>query len=73
MWALWRDNGHVYVQEHSVLQAELDVRFDPADPYPHVGDRVPAGETGLPIPEWRVEVEHIHAAMLGIRWPESLG
>lgn len=73
MWALWRDNGHVYVQEQSVLQADLAERFDPTDPYPHVGERVPAAENGLPIPEWRVAVEHIHAAMLGIRGPESLG
>ena len=69
MWALWRDDGHVYVQDHSVLPADLDAPFDPGDPYSHVGERIPAAENALPIPEWRVAVEHVHAAMLGIRWP----
>jgi hypothetical protein len=42
MWALWREQGYVYVQEHSVLPADLDSPFDPNDPYPHVGERIPA-------------------------------
>src|SRR5690348_9590063 len=33
MWGLWRDAGHVYVQEHPVVAAELDAPFDPAEPY----------------------------------------
>ena len=69
MWAMWREEGHVYVQEHSVLPGDLDAPFDPNDPYGHVGERVPAAANALPIPEWRVELEHVHAAMLGIRWP----
>jgi hypothetical protein len=73
MWALWRDNGHVYVQEQSVVPADLEVPFDPDDPYVHVGDRIPASENALPIPEWRCDIEHVHAANLGIRWPGSLG
>ena len=73
MWALWREQGYVYVQEHSVLPADLDSPFDPNDPYPHVGERIPAAEQGLPIPEWRVEIEHLHAAMLGIQPPKHLG
>jgi hypothetical protein len=56
-----------------VLPADVDERFDPNEPYAHVGARVPAAENALPIPEWRVDLEHLHAAMLGIRWPKSLG
>jgi hypothetical protein len=73
MWALWREGGSVYVQEHSVLPADLDAPFDPNEPYGHVGERIPAAEYALPIPEWRVGLEHLHAAMLGIRLPRSLG
>lgn len=73
MWALWREDAHVYVQEHSVLPAELDGPFDPNEPYEHIGERVPAAESGLPIPEWCVPVEQLHAAMLGIRWPKYFG
>ncbi|HEU5154008.1 MAG TPA: hypothetical protein VFU03_04725 [Gemmatimonadales bacterium] len=69
MWALWRDASHVYVQEHPVLPAELDAPFDPANPYPHVGQRIPASEEGLAIPEWRLELTDVIAANLGIRWP----
>jgi hypothetical protein len=73
MWALWRDNGHVYVQEQSVVSADLDAPFNPDDPYSHVGERIPASECALPIPEWRCDIEHVQAASLGIRWPRSLG
>lgn len=73
MWALWREDGRVYVQEQSVLPADLDGPFNPNDPYPHVGERIPAAEGGLPIPEWQVAIEHLHAAMLGIRPPKYLG
>jgi len=38
-----------------------------------VGERIRAAEHALPIPEWRVAVEHLHTAMLGIRWPKHLG
>jgi contact-dependent growth inhibition (CDI) system CdiI-like immunity protein len=69
MWALWRDGAHVYVQDHSVHAADLDAPFDADEPYAHVGARIPAAEHGLPIAEWRVDVEYLHAAMLGIRWP----
>lgn len=72
MWALWRDRQHVHVQEHSVLPSDLDAPFDPKEPYAHVGERVPAADNALPIAEWRVEIAHVHAAMLGIRWPGYL-
>lgn len=69
MWGLWRDAGQLYVQEHSVVAAELDDPFDPAQPYAHVGQRIAAAEHGLPIAEWRVDLVHLYAAALGIRWP----
>ena len=72
MWAMWRLDEHVYVQEHVVLAAELDAAFDPNDPYPHLGERVPTTENVLPIPEWRIEFEDLHAAMLGLRGPKYL-
>jgi len=56
-----------------VLPVDLDARFDPNDPYPHVGERIPAAEGRLPIPEWHVAIEHLHAALLGIRLPRFLG
>ena len=73
MWALWRENGNVYVQEQSVVTADLDTPFNPDDPYMHVGERIPASENALPIPEWRCDVEHVLAANPGIRLPKSLG
>ena len=69
MWALWRKREFVYVQDHSVIRADLDAPFDPHDAYAHVGGHVPSAENALPIPEWRVEFEHLQAAMLGIRLP----
>ena len=72
MWALWRNGEHVYVQEHLVLGAELDSPFDPSSPHAHIGERVRAGEHALPIGEWRVEIVHLYAAALRIRWPFRL-
>jgi contact-dependent growth inhibition (CDI) system CdiI-like immunity protein len=73
MFALWRDNGHVYVQEQSVVPADLDGPFDPGALYGYVGERIPVSEYALPIPEWRCDIEHVHAANLGIRWPRLPG
>ena len=70
MWALWRDDAHVYVQEHSVLPADVEGEFDPDDAYAHVGVRIPSIENALPIPEWRVKLEDVQAALLGIRLPK---
>jgi len=72
MWVFWRLDEHVYVQEQLVLAAELDAPFDPNDPYSHVGERVPTTENALPIPEWRIEFQDLHAAMLGMRGPKYL-
>ena len=41
IWALWREGGFVYAQEHPVVVTELDPPFDPTNPYGHVGERDP--------------------------------
>jgi len=69
MWALWRDDEHIYIQEQTVLPSEVDVPWDPRAPYVHVGVRVPASDQALPISEWRTEIVQLYAAALGIRWP----
>jgi hypothetical protein len=69
MWALWRDESYVYAQAQTVLPAELDSPFDPMASHLHIGERIPASDNGLPIPEWRVELVHLIATTLGIRWP----
>jgi hypothetical protein len=62
LWALWREDSHVYVQELSVVAADLEAPFNPADPYAHVGARVPAAQQGLPIAEYRTELMPLLAA-----------
>jgi hypothetical protein len=69
LWGLWRDQSHVYVQEHPVVQSGLEEPFDPDQPYAQVGERIPASEHGLGIPEWRMDFLDLIAANLGIRWP----
>jgi hypothetical protein len=69
MWALWREESYVHVQAHTILPSELDSAFDPSSPYVHVGERIHVAENGLPIPEWRIELVHLIASALGIRWP----
>jgi hypothetical protein len=69
MWGAWREGGHIYLQEHVVAVTELDEPFDPAAPYVHLGERIPASQQALPIPEWRIDLVHVYAAALGIRWP----
>ncbi len=68
MWALWRDDDFVYVQEHIVVPTDLDTPFDPSHPDAHVGARI-SPEHGAPIAEWRIELLHVLAAAFGIRWP----
>jgi CdiI N-terminal domain len=69
IWALWREGGFVYVQEHPVVVTELDPPFDPMDPYSHVGERIPTSVHDLPIPEWQVDLIQVYADAMGIRWP----
>ena len=72
MWALWRDQAYVYVQEHPVVPAELDAPFDPRRPYEHVGDRIPASEHGLAIPEWRLDLTDPSRPTWGSAGPSDL-
>ncbi len=69
IWALWREEGFVYAQEHPVVVTELDPPFDPTNPYGHVGERIPTSLHDLPIPEWRVDLVQVYADAMGIRWP----
>ena len=69
MWGLWRDAGQVYVQRHSVCSGDLDAPFDPESPYAHLGERIATSTHALPIPEWRLDLVHVYAAAMGIRWP----
>jgi hypothetical protein len=62
MYALWRDEKYVHAQELSVLPAELVTPFDPATPWDHVGERIPATEEGLPIVEARCDLVTMLAA-----------
>jgi len=69
LWALWRDDESVHVQEQSVVPSDLEAPFDPAVTHLHVGNRIPATENALPMREWRIESAAVYAAALGIRWP----
>jgi CdiI N-terminal domain len=69
IWALWREGGYVYAQEHPVVVTELDPPFDPSDPYAHVGERIATSGLNLPISEWQVDLIHVYAHALGLRWP----
>ena len=72
LWALWRDDEHVYVQERSVL-ATAAASFDPRRPYAPVGARMPSSGYAPPVQQWRVELVPFLAAALGIRLPRALG
>jgi hypothetical protein len=37
--------------------------------YPHLGERIASSQHALPIPEWRLDLVHVYAAAMGIRWP----
>jgi hypothetical protein len=62
MWALWPEGDSVYVQELTVLPAEIDDTFDPRQAHRYVGERIPASEQGLPIPEYRLDLLPLLAA-----------
>ena len=62
MWALWREEKSLYVQQHAVLNGDLDHPFVPNNPYAYVGTRIPASKYELPFPEWRVNLSDVLAA-----------
>jgi hypothetical protein len=68
IWALWRDDDFVYVQEQAILASELDAPFDPMCPDSHVGARLDPAATGLPLVEWRVPLLQVLAAAFGFHW-----
>lgn len=62
MWALWREDKSLYVQQHAIIDRELDHPFVPDNPYAYVSGRIAASKYELPIPEWRVNLTDIFAA-----------
>jgi len=69
LWAMWRDDDHVYVQARSVRSAAYDAPFDPWNPYPFVPSRMPVGAYAPPPTQWRVELESFVAGAFGLRVP----
>src|SRR6185312_14740388 len=59
MWAFWREEKSLYIQQHAVINRELDHPFVPRNPYAYVGARIDASKYELPIPEWRVNLADI--------------
>jgi hypothetical protein len=62
MWALWREQKYLYIQQHAVIERDLDHPFVPHNPYAYVGARIEVSKYELPIPEWRVNLTDIFAA-----------
>ena len=69
LWAMWRDDDHVYVQARSVRSNAFDAPFDPWNPYPFVPSRMPVGAYAPPPTQWRVELESFFASALDLRVP----
>ncbi|HMC57255.1 MAG TPA: hypothetical protein VKH19_18895, partial [Gemmatimonadaceae bacterium] len=69
LWAMWRDDDHVYVQARSVRADASDAPFDPWNPYPFVPTRMPVGEYTPPPTQWRVELESFFASVFDLRVP----
>jgi hypothetical protein len=70
MYALWRDEQSVYAQVLSVHPTDLERPFDPAAPYDHVGQWIPATEHSLPIAEFSCDLLTLLAAHYfpNLRW-----
>jgi hypothetical protein len=62
MWALWREDKSLFVQQHAVMNGDLDHPFVAHNPYAYVGTRIAASKYELPFPEWRVNLSDIFAA-----------
>lgn len=69
LWAMWRDDDHVYVQARSVRPLAFADPFDPSDPYHYVPSRMPVCEYAPPATQWRVELESFFAGAFGLRVP----
>ena len=64
LWAMWRDDDHVYVEARSV-RSQSAVPFDPGRPYAYVPPRIPVGEYAPPATQWRVDAESFFASASG--------
>ena len=69
LWAMWRDDDHVYVQARSVRAVPFADPFDPSDPYPYVPSRMPVCEYAPPATQWRVELTSFFASAYDLRVP----
>lgn len=69
MWAMWRDDDHVYVQARSVRTQPFAESFDPSMPYRYVPSRMPVCEYAPPATQWRVELESFFASAFELRVP----
>ena len=69
LWAMWRDDDHVYVQARSVRPSTRAQPFDPWNAYAYVPTRMPVGEYAPPATQWRIELESFFASAVGLRVP----
>ena len=69
LWAMWRDDDHVYVQARSVRTPAFAESFDPSNPYPYVPSRMPVCEYAPPATQWRVGLESFFASAFELRVP----
>jgi hypothetical protein len=59
VWPLYRQDEHVYVQNHLLFLDQLPRNFDPAAPWDSVRPRSVMNEEGRAISEWQVTVEEV--------------
>lgn len=59
LWLLYRDGGHVFVQQQVLFLDELEGPFDPTEPYRHVPPRVTISDDGDDISEWETSIDAI--------------
>jgi len=59
-WPLYRINDQVFVQNHILFFDQLDVPFDPTNPYESVRPRTTI-EDGQEVSEWRVTIEDLQS------------
>ena len=57
-WPMWREDEIIYVHERLFVLNQLEAKFDPAEPYSHVGARQQISADGR-ISEWRLRVQDI--------------
>jgi len=65
LWSMYAMGGNVVFQNRVLFLDEVDERFDPSDPYRHVGPREAVSTGGEPVSEWDVPVESIAEFLRG--------